>query len=354
MAKADLKCPSCSEITSIDLTKPFSFCSNCGAKIELARVMPDVSKDKENELANVVKLAETALAAGNFAELLTYANRILEIDGGNPVGWEYKMKAVYGTATLGDLKCREIITCGGRAIEANPDPVYAIKIFSFFLSACLSHLKFCMQQLQDVENIKRLYQAECSLHMMKATELTLAKDVTADCVIRQRDDILSLRLHVPNQLLAENPVLAQQAGEVAKQFAYVQNALNDRFNVYGTNFNETALADWRNQLNKIQEGLPQEKQAEIEAGTNMSAEKKSGCYIATAVYGSYSAPEVIYLRMYRDQCLKTSVLGRTFIRLYYTISPSIAKQMLGHEKINLFVRRVLNKWIATILPRLSK
>ena len=53
--------------------------------------------------------------------------------------------------------------------------------------------------------------------------------------------------------------------------------------------------------------------------------KKSGCYIATCVYGSYDCPEVWVLRRYRDNALDNSFLGRIFIKTYYTFSPTLVK-----------------------------
>ena len=41
-----------------------------------------------------------------------------------------------------------------------------------------------------------------------------------------------------------------------------------------------------------------------------------GCYIATCVYGSYGAPEVLTLRRFRDEILKKHMLGRMFISPY--------------------------------------
>ncbi|MBQ5711289.1 MAG: DUF2726 domain-containing protein [Oscillospiraceae bacterium] len=59
--------------------------------------------------------------------------------------------------------------------------------------------------------------------------------------------------------------------------------------------------------------------------------KKSGCYIATCVYGSYDHPQVWTLRRYRDEVLSTTRLGRGFIRAYYAISPSLV-QWFGETK----------------------
>ena len=50
-----------------------------------------------------------------------------------------------------------------------------------------------------------------------------------------------------------------------------------------------------------------------------------GCYVATAVYGSYDCPEVWTLRRYRDNTLAESIFGRAFIHTYYAISPTIVK-----------------------------
>ena len=54
-------------------------------------------------------------------------------------------------------------------------------------------------------------------------------------------------------------------------------------------------------------------------------EKNEGCYIATCVYDSYDCPQVLTLRHFRDNTLARTLLGRSFIRTYYTISPTIVK-----------------------------
>ncbi len=52
---------------------------------------------------------------------------------------------------------------------------------------------------------------------------------------------------------------------------------------------------------------------------------RKGCYIATAVYGSYDCPQVWTLRRYRDYTLSETWYGRAFIRTYYAISPTLVK-----------------------------
>ena len=63
---------------------------------------------------------------------------------------------------------------------------------------------------------------------------------------------------------------------------------------------------------------------------NPTQKKKSGCYVATCVYGSYDCPQVWVLRRYRDTVLAKSWYGKAFINLYYTVSPVL---------VNLFGNR---------------
>ena len=56
-----------------------------------------------------------------------------------------------------------------------------------------------------------------------------------------------------------------------------------------------------------------------------------GCYVATAVYGSYDCPQVWILRRFRDHTLAETWYGRAFIRTYYAISPTLVK-WFGHTE----------------------
>lgn len=68
--------------------------------------------------------------------------------------------------------------------------------------------------------------------------------------------------------------------------------------------------------------------AEAPAAGNQQA---GGCYVATAVYGSYDCPQVWTLRRYRDFTLAKTWYGRAFIKTYYAISPTLVK-WFGHTE----------------------
>lgn len=74
--------------------------------------------------------------------------------------------------------------------------------------------------------------------------------------------------------------------------------------------------------------------------TPPKVESSGGCYVATAVYGSYDCPQVWTLRRYRDYTLAETWYGRLFIKTYYAISPTLVK-WFGHT--NWFKKICKNK-----------
>jgi hypothetical protein len=57
----------------------------------------------------------------------------------------------------------------------------------------------------------------------------------------------------------------------------------------------------------------------------LHANNKSGCYIATMVYGDYNHSNVKILRNYRDTKLHKSFWGKIFIFIYYKLSPKCVR-----------------------------
>ena len=70
-----------------------------------------------------------------------------------------------------------------------------------------------------------------------------------------------------------------------------------------------------------------------------------GCYIATAVYGSYDCPEVWTLRRFRDYTLANTWYGRAFIRTYYAISPTMVKWFGKSQWFKNMFLPLLNKLV---------
>ena len=67
----------------------------------------------------------------------------------------------------------------------------------------------------------------------------------------------------------------------------------------------------------------------------------SGCFIATAAFGSYLAPEVKVLREFRDQYLITNKVGRYLVNGYYRYSPPIAHYIADKAWLKHIIRGFL-------------
>jgi len=107
-------------------------------------------------------------------------------------------------------------------------------------------------------------------------------------------------------------------------------------------------------LRIIQGSRPTISNPNNNSGGNSGSGRSGGCYIATAVYGSYNCPEVWTLRRYRDYRLAKTWYGRLFIRTYYTLSPLLVKcfgktkwfKRLWKERLNKTVERLQSEGVA--------
>lgn len=79
--------------------------------------------------------------------------------------------------------------------------------------------------------------------------------------------------------------------------------------------------------------------------SNSSNSSKSGCFIATATYGTPFAEEINILRYWRDNFLLKHLFGRLFIKMYYTISPPIADFISKRDRMKGIVRAMLNPYV---------
>jgi len=67
----------------------------------------------------------------------------------------------------------------------------------------------------------------------------------------------------------------------------------------------------------------------------------TGCFIATAAYGTPTAEQIDVLREFRDVVLLESAAGSQFVSLYYQLSPPVADFIAGNELLRTLVRELL-------------
>ncbi|MEM4188388.1 MAG: CFI-box-CTERM domain-containing protein [Candidatus Hadarchaeum sp.] len=74
---------------------------------------------------------------------------------------------------------------------------------------------------------------------------------------------------------------------------------------------------------------------------NLNLERRGGgCFIATAAFGTSMAHEINVLRSFRDNYLMRESAGRSFISLYYRVSPTVAK-LISRSRALKFITRML-------------
>ena len=93
--------------------------------------------------------------------------------------------------------------------------------------------------------------------------------------------------------------------------------------------------------------LDKELKAEVDEALNYQP-KKSGCYVATCVYGSYDCPQVWTLRRYRDYTLSETRYGRAFIKIYYAISPTLVKWFGNTNWFKKLWKKPLDKMVKSL------
>lgn len=299
-------CPHCFEKIMLDDTEMFGFCLHCGKKINLEQLS---SSDNISLSENSIEKGRQYLLEENYEEAERIFDALLQhYPKNHEVLWgkfrsddgilseQYK-----GCITINDkrIDLRKII-------EANP-------------AAKLNAIK--------------------ELKIVSGLGLKQCKDIIDAAYPRSGELVYSIRnLTVKEAKALEEAALGRTSSMppiTAKNLEYANNAIayapEQMKNHYSKKLNER-----------------QEKVINIKIDPD-----KGACYIATAVYGSYDAPEVIVLRHFRDHILARSVAGRLFIHCYYFISPPLARQLQTSSCMNLAVKKILNKLVKKIAGNIT-
>jgi lysophospholipase L1-like esterase len=80
---------------------------------------------------------------------------------------------------------------------------------------------------------------------------------------------------------------------------------------------------------------------EVGSGASSGGGGGSGCFIATAAFGSPVEKNVELLKQFRDKILLPTAPGKKFVKAYYRYSPPVADFIRDHEFVKLAVRMLL-------------
>ena len=304
-------------------------CQNCGTKYtveEAKKLMIDgvvevtgtVKIDSDSKINNLYKLARRAKDENNSKNAAKYYGEILLE---HPNDWEAQFFSAYFEAfgcKLGEIgnaayKVANSITSVFRLIRENVPENERMAIFSDIRSRVIvlgsalytSALDYALQYKASTLRDKVFGEVKYMVSGVLGMYSTLAVELEAE-------------------------------GDTEDAIALYKQCI-ERSNLRGIiiySFNEKSAL-----LEKIHKYDP-----------NYSAptEVGQGCYVATAVYGSYDCPEVWTLRRYRDYNLAKTWHGRVFIKTYYAISPTLVKWFGHTEWFKKMLKPCLNNMVAKL------
>lgn len=186
-------------------------------------------------------------------------------------------------------------------------------------------------------------------------DLDKAKEIATSLKVRNRSDAFDFFESGIKKARSKNDIGALNDFNKAVQLD-PDNSLfiSERGNVkYFLKDFDGACKDW---LMAKQKGNLGEREKEVDEliekfcknkSSNIQDKKKQkeGCYIATALYGSYESEEVIVLRRFRDNVLKRNFFGKIFIEIYYFISPYFVKLTKNISPLNYLLRLILDRFV---------
>ncbi|MDR1201822.1 MAG: zinc ribbon domain-containing protein [Tannerellaceae bacterium] len=357
-------CPNCGASIQLDNERQDGFCSYCGSKIKVQEAISLIKLDKGDELENYLHLAENALNGQNADETYLYASKALEINTKNVKAWLYKMYALDSLGTLEDLRVDEIINCGYQAIELSNDDKIQNDVYWFFLNKAVAILNLCHQLISDTQEIQSVYNSNLfitrsSINPFSKEHIQATYNYDAPFVDMIDTNVtvfmVNLKCAVPVDVINNNTDYIACVNQIANGFISYTESLKQRCNIYGSYFPDSAIEARKNILLILKEGLPQEQAQKVsEEQIHNKTTSSGGCYIATAVYGSYEADEVLVLRQYRDLILSKTFLGKLFIKVYYYFSPSIANKLKADSFVNHFIKKLLDKWVSHLRIRFNE
>lgn len=327
-------------------------CQSCGTKysVEEAKKMMvegtvdvkgTVKVDTSDELKNLYEIARRAKDSDNSENAAKYYDMILVKD---PSSWEANFYVVYYKAmscTIG-----QISSAGISVMNCLPSVIDLVE----------SNVPE-----NEKEIVLKEIQARCSIiaHMLsgaaESTYLDTDIEYRTDYIGDFSDRVLNATFvcYTFGDVIEEKyqgkygTMSAESWKDGIEVFQTYTRQLSSLIDVSGIQKNIDETGEKIKKYDPNYE-TPQLRKKSTTSSTTTTTDSSSGCYVATAVYGSYDCPEVWTLRRFRDFTLDETWYGRLFIKTYYAISPAFVKYFGNVKLFKSQGRKILDKWVAKL------
>ena len=295
-------------------------CQHCGTKysVEEAKKLIGVVKiDKTDETEKLLVLARRARDEDNEENAAKYYDLVLR---DNPMNWEASFYLVYFQA----MSCK-IIGISNAAYSVANNISGTMKLIRANV-ADDEQEKAIDEVIIRASSIATMLADAAVNHYSNHNTVDGALDECSSRVVAAG----SILTEVENSLkfnFTDKPKSLLSAQKILLSFIRKYDIL------YNSNYRDAQISRLTNEIKQ-------------QDSSYTPPEVKTGrCYVATAVYGSYDCPQVWTLRRYRDFNLANTWYGRTFIRTYYAVSPSIVKWFGNTEWFKKMWRGTLDRMV---------
>lgn len=299
-------------------------CRYCGTKYsveEAKKLLGTVKIDKTEENQKLLVLARRARDEGNSQNAEKYYGMVLQEA---PDNWEAAFFHVYFQAmqsTVGNINysARSLGNCleSVAGILSKADKREQISAIKTIVVPCMK--------------ISELFATSAVNHYDK--HMTVDGTFT-ECV----NNLVSVSL-----ILGKLEVIVKHFGDDKNVLVSVQKYYVNYLNTYKKFFNKDFLYETITRLS-----------SEIkmyDSSFTAPTVNTGGCYVATAVYGSYDCPEVWTLRRFRDFTLDATWYGRVFIKCYYATSPTLVKWFGDKNWFRAFWKKNLDAMVSKLISK---
>lgn len=333
-----LKCEMCG---STDLIKEDGVfvCQSCGTKysVEEAKKMMvegtvevagTVKVDNSDELANLYQIARRAKDDNNNENAQKYYDMILVKD---PNSWEASFYVVYFKA----MGCK-IGQIQSAAISVNNCIDTVLKLILENVTDPVEQEKAISEVTLRVTNISIMLYNAAGNHY-NGIDPKIRSNYVQEYA-NNSSSCTKMMYNLGNQLVE---IFGDKLGTVAasvwkqgitEHLGYI-HLLNNK------ELNKNIIMEYADKVKKYDTSY---------TAPTVNTSSAFGCYVATAVYGSYDCPQVWTLRRFRDYKLAETWYGREFIKIYYAISPTLVKWFGNTNWFKKVCRGPLDKMVANL------